>query len=75
MISVSHDPFARESLVRRIVHGGTCDNCGGNRVKHGEITSALFQYGTERDDRPGEKNVNWHKGKFCSKSCHDSYHG
>ena len=71
MIELSHDPFARTSLVRRlVVTGQKCFWCGQSR--RGD---ALFQYGTERDDRPGETHVGWHKGLFCSKSCHDSYHG
>lgn len=67
VVQISRDPFARETLVRRVVKGYSCCQwCGNERVQGG-----LFEYGTERYDRPG---VNWHKGYFCSKGCHDSYH-
>lgn len=72
MTTISRYPFARQNLVRRLVTTGinrTCDWCGQKRRK-----DRLFEYGTERDDRPGESNVGWHKGLFCSKGCHDSYH-
>ena len=72
MIQISRDPFARTELVRHKVTTAlncTCLWCGQKRKK-----DVLFEYGTERDDRPGEHNVAWHKGLFCSKSCHNSYH-
>lgn len=72
MRSISRDPFARHDIVRRtvqVMNGQTCSWCDQVRPQ-----LKLFEYGTERDDRPGERNVGWHKGLFCSKSCHDSYH-
>lgn len=75
MVEISHDAFGRFSLVRRLygLPGITCSFCGRQRKR--KYVKALFQYGTERDDRPGEHNVSWHSGEFCSKGCHDSYHG
>ena len=72
--TLSHDAFSRDSLARQhrpartLPYGSSCAWCG-NRNRHG----GLFQYGTERDDRPGR--VNWHSGLYCSKACHDSYSG
>ena len=68
VVTISRDPFAREELVRQTVASQSgCDWCGQHR-KGGK----LFQYGTDRDDRPYRPN--WHKGLFCSKPCHDDYH-
>lgn len=83
MRQVSRDPFARTTLMRQHVRVEDlpsrytvvgvvglppgCDECGNFNANGG-----LFRYGTERDDRAGP---NWHKGLFCSKSCHDAYHG
>lgn len=70
---INRDSFARETLVRRVVRvnaGQTCDNCGGLRTQ-GKWAS-LFEYGTEPDSI--SCRVNWHKGLFCSKGCHDQYH-
>jgi hypothetical protein len=68
--SVSRDPFARTTLVRRLVETSqSCSWCGQKRRGSGK----LFEYGTERDGiytRPA-----WHKGLFCGKSCHNDYHG
>ena len=69
--TVSHDAFARTSLVRQNVGPCECSWCGGHRYdKHGNFAGA-FVYGTRPDD---SGRVNWHKGAFCSKSCHDTYH-
>jgi hypothetical protein len=74
MVEISHDAFARQSIVRRITENHSeCDNCGQQRLVL-KVVKGLYQYGTSRDDRPGESNVNWHKGLFCSKGCHDAYH-
>lgn len=75
MKQISRDPFARLSIVRRSVHVHhfqTCKWCGnkGKRLQSGLYR--LFEYGTDNDDRNGL--VDWHKGYFCSKSCHDSYY-
>jgi hypothetical protein len=65
----------RRMFVRRITYvRNKCDNCGGNYENPGKNKIGLYEYGTERDDKPGEANVNWHKGLFCSKECHDAYH-
>lgn len=65
---ISRDPFARTTLVRdRVSTDKGCDFCG-SRLKRPH----LYRYGTEPDRVV--PRVNWHKGVFCSKSCHDSYH-
>lgn len=64
-ISINRDPYARTETIRRTVQTNKgCDWCGEN--PHGR----LFQYGTESDNGRG----GFHKGSFCSKSCHDAYH-
>ena len=73
MIELSHDPFARTTLMRQLVMPlsfGDCDWCGQHRHRNGEPLSGLFQYGTRRDDNG---RVNWHDGLFCGKSCFESY--
>ncbi len=70
----SRDPFARQSLVRETVSDSarSCVWCGDWRYRGGKaVVGLLFRYGTQHDDRGG---IDWHKGEFCSKSCHDSYH-
>ncbi len=76
-ITLSHDAFARQSSIRQVECGGECDWCGQRRTRHDKQTGAhqrthtLYRYGTMPDDSGRE---HWHKGLFCSKSCHDSYH-
>lgn len=72
MTTISHDPFARQSLVRETVllasaNGNSCDECGCER------RSFLYKYGYERDDRPYRPN--WMNGLFCSANCMRAYHG
>jgi hypothetical protein len=73
-VCISRDSFARTELHREIVNAPLnnrgCYWCGGSRSKNGQLLDGLFQYSTESDG--GSTNV--HKGLFCSKSCHDSYH-
>lgn len=76
---ISHDAFARLSIVRRVVvalsnthRPCTCAECGQPRYRAAKLTHSLFQYGTALDDRTA---IDWHRGAFCSKSCHDTYHG
>lgn len=67
---ISRDPFARTGLHRETVQqpGATCSWCGSTR-RHG----ALYRYRTESDANPSRPGA--HRGLFCSKSCHDAYHG
>lgn len=68
MAQISRDSFARTTLTRQIITPSatrTCDWCGNTRPN-----GTLFCYTTESD---GGRN-NTHKGLFCSKPCHDSYH-
>jgi len=66
-VTVSRDPFARESTVRRTVQSTLgCSWCG-NRRRSG----SLFLYGT----MPDAGRISWHTGLFCSKPCHGAYHG
>lgn len=71
MRTIKHDGMARQSLVRETVRSTKgCTECGSwEHYDH-----ALFRYGTQRDDRMNG-SVDWHTGLFCSKSCHDGYHG
>ncbi len=78
---INRDPFARANLVREAVpldEQWRCKFCGKLRKRHARalrgsaICFALFRYGTEPDSGRG---INWHDGVFCSKSCHDAYHG
>jgi hypothetical protein len=72
MTQISHDSFARTTLVRTIVPTPLgCDNCGNYRERLGQVLPSLFQYSTVRDD---SGRYNKHKGLFCSKVCHDAYH-
>lgn len=71
--TLSHDAFARTELHRKAVPVTleVCDWCGGLRqLKSGKVY--LYRYSTSRDDG-GRASA--HKGLFCSKSCHDAYHG
>jgi hypothetical protein len=74
MTYINRDPFARQELHREVVKPEpsqfspsvpTCSWCGQTR-KNG----SLFAYSTESDG--GRRST--HRGLFCCKSCHDSYH-
>ena len=80
MKQISHDTFARTTLVRETIsaktlqaeaywrHGKTqtCDWCGNLNSFGG-----LFRYATDPDDGG---RIQRHDGAFCSISCHNSYH-
>lgn len=69
---ISRDPFAREELHRTAVRTDSgCTNCGSSRQTP-KGKKYLYKYHTETDSINGRKNE--HNGKFCGKSCHDSYH-
>lgn len=64
-VVISHDAFARESLVRRReerIYSGDCAWCGAR---------ARFRYGVQRDDRPGL--IAWDDHLFCSLSCRNAH--
>lgn len=66
---IGRNPFARETLYRRSVsHPFGCSECGKFNGK-----GRLFEYGSQTDGIA--TRITSHKGKFCSKSCHDAYHG
>lgn len=72
---LSHDPFARCTVVRETLggsEGDLCDWCGcpRSRAPH-NLPLKLFIYFTVSDGGTTRRS----KGAFCSKSCHDSYHG
>ena len=71
-VQISRDPFARTTLVRRTVDCLVgCWWCGSHNRRRPDT---LFEYGTERDGISASYvGPHWHKGLFCSKSCHDSY--
>ena len=74
---ISCDPFAREELHRKNVDAShaTCHFCGSVRfTKAGK--PYLYRYYTERDGvYTSLVGPQYHSGLFCSKSCHDAYHG
>jgi hypothetical protein len=73
MTYVSRDPFARSELHKQIatVGHGSCDWCGQVRMsKHKAPVPQLYTFLTESDGGTTSR----HRGLFCSKSCHDSYH-
>lgn len=65
---ISRDPFARSELRRNLVRTDldTCSWCGMNG------RGRLYRYSTHVDSISGRRYD--HRGLFCSKSCHDSYH-
>jgi hypothetical protein len=66
MTYISRNPFVRTETHRETVRTSrTCDWCGQNRC------GRLYVYSTKHDGGRTEE----HKGEFCCKSCHDSYHG
>lgn len=68
-VQVSHDPFGRYSIIRKVVEpyrNDTCEWCGQLR-KGGN----LFRYGTESDSIGG--GTSWDSELFCSISCRRSY--
>jgi hypothetical protein len=77
MRQIARDPFARHTLMRTVVRmlarGQSCSWCGGVRRSRRSRTTSLFRYGTEAD--AVHPRVAWHDGLFCSKPCHDAYHG
>ena len=78
MALISRDPFTRQELHRRVVQINAgpqprgCFWCGNLRMsKTGK--ASLYEYRTEPDRITPRPAV--HSGMFCSKSCHDNYHG
>lgn len=72
-VTISHDPFARTELVRRVTSDkGLCGWCGRNRRSAWRRIAGLFEYGIHADDNLG---YGAYDGKhFCCKSCRDSYY-
>jgi len=73
---VSRNPFARHELHRRNVYStATCAWCGQSRTtkpRNGTLgKSYLYQFRCETDDGRTYEGSKL----FCSKSCHDDYHG
>ena len=66
MALMNRDPFARTELHRNVYArpNAECSWCGTKDRR-------LYEYRTETDGGWSHE----HKGLFCSKSCHDSYHG
>lgn len=62
---ISHDGFARESVVRENVSVGfqSCKWCG---------MRARYRYGTQTDQLSGL--IDWWPGVFCTIGCARSYH-
>ena len=83
-VQLARDPFSRTDFVRRsVATGAACAWCGGWRWRAGTWIRALFQYGAWRDAaKPTFEQTRPHPVSgvrfdllFCSKTCHDSYHG
>ena len=74
---VHRDAFARHELHRKTVNAdhATCHFCGSVRFNRaGKPT--LFKFYTERDGvYSSYVGPHYHTGLFCSKSCHDAFHG
>jgi hypothetical protein len=65
-VQVRRDPFARHTIMRRIVSDrGGCDWCGSYRKGSG-----LFEYSVDSD---GGRSADI-QGAFCSISCMEKYH-
>jgi len=77
MRAIARDPFARTTLVRDtiqpLVGNHTCDFCGGVGISRCRRVPFLYRFGTEPD--AVHPRIAWHRGAFCSRSCHDAYHG
>jgi hypothetical protein len=73
---VWRNPFAREEVhatreyAAGVGHKHTCDNCGSEKTTK---SGKKYQYKFHTETDGGRKME--HTGKFCSKGCHDSYHG
>lgn len=74
MAYISRDPFARTEMHRESVPASalspnvTCSWCGNRNGRGG-----LYRYRTEGDANPSRPGA--HRGLFCSKPCHDDFHG
>lgn len=70
---ISRDPYARTELVRERTYWPDplyCAFCGTiHETPKGD--RYLYQYGTAHDGG----RTDWHRGAYCSKSCHDAFHG
>lgn len=83
-ITLARHPDARMDFVRRSVYTNDgCALCGGYRMRAGTLVRALFQYGLWRGgakptfEKAPPTTVSGHRFDllFCSKVCHDHYHG
>ena len=79
MREISHDPYARQTLVSRRVEvqkNQTCQWCGrigANKHRNGMVKSLyLIQYGMEYDD---SEKTDWMDQMFCSVGCMRAYTG
>lgn len=76
MRAIARDPFARTTLVRDTIQplagNHTCDFYGGGGTSRRHRVPFLYCFGTEPDAI--HPRVAWHRGTFCSRSCHDAYH-
>jgi len=75
MRAIARDPFARSTLVRETIQplagNQSCDFCGGGGTSR-RRRPFLYRFGAEADAI--HPRVAWHRGAFCSRSCHDAYH-
>ena len=74
MAVISHDGMARTELHRETVRVDERDGCYSCSCLNGKPGKRrLYRYGTQAEGI--NTRVNWHKGLFCGKPCHDAYHG
>lgn len=83
-VTLARDSSARQDFVRRSVETSSpCAWCGGYRWRAGTWVRRLWQYGVWGDGAvPKFEMTRRHPVSgvrfsllFCSKDCHDAYHG
>ena len=67
-VQVSHHPFGRFAVMRKIERDNDCAWCGNERPMGG-----AFRYGIELDERPG--TVDWQSHTFCCIDHMRQYYG
>lgn len=71
-IQTGRDPFARQTIRRRMVHGAKCSWCGGQPYRGGKPRDGAWQYYVDADSARESGDI---RGTFCGIDCLNSYHG
>lgn len=73
LVQISHDGFARQSIMRETVRTAEgCASCGMRRQnKKGRSLYRLFRYCVQPDDSGRTNPI---QGLFCSIGCMRTYH-